>query len=219
MLIENIMQTNVTTLPPTATIAEALRLIQEQHIRHIPIVDEEQSVIGIVSDRDIRDASPSIFDKNPKQADLHKEIQTIMSHPVITIHPLDFVEEIARIFYDEEFSSLPVVSKNQLVGIVTEKDMFYTLIQLTGTHVQSSHIEVKVPHKPGILPEVAAVFGKRKANITSLLVYPYKDDPNYKVLVFRIQTMNPSPVIQDLKEAGYELMWPNNLMEFQNYEV
>ncbi|HLR40985.1 MAG TPA: acetoin utilization AcuB family protein [Virgibacillus sp.] len=213
MLVENIMKTNVVTLQPTATIAEALQLLQQHKVRHIPIIDHEQQVIGIVSDRDVRDVSPSIFDENPDQSELNNEIQTIMSHPVVTIHPLDFVEEIARIFYDEEFSSLPVVSNNKIVGIVTEKDMFYTLIQLTGTHVQSSHIEVKVPHKPGILPEVAAVFGNRKMNITSLLIYPYKNDPNYKILVFRIQTMNPNPVIQDLRDAGYELMWPNNIAE------
>jgi acetoin utilization protein AcuB len=213
MLVENIMKKDVITLPPTATIAEALSLIQKHRIRHIPIVDELKHVVGIVSDRNVRDASPSAFEKSPDPGQMQNEIATIMSSPVVTIHPLDFVEEIARIFYEEEFSSLPVVSNDQLVGIVTEKDMFYTLIQLTGTHVQSSHIEVKVPHRPGILPEVAAVFGKRKTNITSLLVYPYKNDPNYKVLVFRIQTMNPQPVIEDLREAGYELMWPNNILE------
>ncbi|MEC5421904.1 acetoin utilization AcuB family protein [Virgibacillus sp. C22-A2] len=214
MLVEEIMKTDVVTLPPTASIAQALQLLQEHRIRHIPIVNEEYQIIGIVSDRDVRDASPSIFMKDTEQQELENEIQTIMSHPVVTIHPLDFVEEIARIFYDEEFASLPVVRKgNKLVGIVTEKDMLYTLIQLTGTHVQSSHIEIKVPHKPGILPEVTSIFGKRKANIVSVLVYPYKDDPNYKILVFRIQTMNPLPVIQDLREAGYELMWPNNIPE------
>ncbi|HLS08211.1 CBS domain-containing protein, partial [Lentibacillus sp.] len=62
MLVEKVMKTEVTTLPPTATIVEALRLLQENHIRHIPIVDDEKQVIGIVSDRDVRDASPSVFD-------------------------------------------------------------------------------------------------------------------------------------------------------------
>ncbi|ASN04967.1 acetoin utilization AcuB family protein [Virgibacillus necropolis] len=211
MLVEEIMNTNVITLPPTATIAEAAKQLQENRIRHIPIIDSKTQVIGIVSDRDVRDASPSIFYQNSKENILQNEIQTIMSHPVITVHPLDFVEEVAGIFYDEEFACVPVVRDNKLVGIVTEKDMLYTLIHITGTNVQSSHIEVKVPHKPGILPEVASVFGKRKANIISVLVYPYKNDPNYKVLVFRIQTMNPTPVIDDLRKAGFELMWPNNI--------
>src|SRR5690625_3336465 len=213
MLVEQIMKTDVVTLPPTATIAEALKLLQKHRIRHIPIVNEDNNVVGIVSDRDVRDASPSIFEKEATNSELKNELKTIMSHPVVTIHPLDFVEEIARIFYDEEFAALPVVRDNKLIGIVTEKDMLYTLIQLTGTHVQSSHIEIKVPHQPGILPEVTAIFGKRKTNIVSVLVYPYKADPDYKILVFRVQTMNPLPIIQDLRDAGYELMWPNNIPE------
>ncbi|MFC2948672.1 acetoin utilization AcuB family protein [Virgibacillus sediminis] len=215
MLVEEIMKTEVISLPPTATIAEADRLLQQHKLRHLPIVNEQHAVIGIVSDRDVRDATPSIFQLDTDRHELENEIQSIMSHPVVTVHPLDLVEDIARIFYDEEFAALPVVRNNKLVGIVTEKDMLYTLIQLTGTHVQSSHIELKVPHRPGILPEVTAIFGKRKTNIVSVLVYPFRDDPSYKILVFRIQTMNPAPVIQELRDEGYELLWPNNIQESQ----
>lgn len=209
MLVEEIMNTEVITLPPTATIEEALRLFKKHHIRHIPIVDHDKHVIGIVSDRDVRDASPSIFDKETDPKELKNELQTIMSHPVYTIHPLDFVEEIASIFYEQEFACLPVTKEEKLVGVVTEKDMLYTLIQLTGVHVQSSQIEIKVKNRIGILPEVTSVFGRRKVNITSVLVYPYRPDQNYKILVFRVQTMNPMPLISDLTHAGYEVLWPN----------
>ncbi len=213
MLVEEIMKKEVITLTKTATIAEALKLLHENRIRHIPIVDDNYYVIGIVSDRDVRDASPSILNKDADHNELENEIQSIMTQDVITVHPLDFVEEIARVFYDEEFACLPVVRDNKLVGMITEKDMLQTFIQLTGTNLQSSQIEIKVPHKPGILPEVAAIFGARKTNITSVLIYPYNNDPNFKILVFRIQTMNPMPVVQDLREAGYDLMWPNNIAE------
>lgn len=213
MLVEEIMKRELIHLPADATIAEALKLLERHHIRHIPIVDESLAVIGIVSDRDLRDASPSVFSAADSQEELNHPLDSIMSQPVVTVHPLDFVEEIARIFYEQEFAALPVVQNNQLVGIVTEKDMLHTLIQLTGTNVQSSHIEVKVPHRPGILPEVAALFGKRNVNIVSVLIYPFKDDPNFKILVFRIQTMNPPPLLEELRESGYELMWPNTLPE------
>lgn len=211
MLVEEIMKRDIVTLRPNSTIVEALKYVQEKQIHHFPVIDKNKHVVGIVSDRDIRDASPSIFDKNPSYDNLNKSISTIMTKSVVTVHPLDFVEEIARIFYNKRFSSLPVVENNQFVGLITDNDMLSTLITLTGTHVQSSHIEVKVPHKPGVLPEVANVFGRRKINIVSVLVYPYKNDPNYKILVFRLQTMNPMPTIQDLRDAGYELMWPNNI--------
>lgn len=168
MLVEEIMKKDVITLTKTASIAEALKLLHENRIRHIPIVDDNHYVIGIVSDRDVRDASPSILKKDADHSELENEIQSIMTQDVITVHPLDFVEEIARVFYDEEFACLPVVRENKLVGLITEKDMLQTFIQLTGTNVQSSQIEIKVPHRPGILPEVAAIFGARKTNITSV---------------------------------------------------
>ncbi len=209
MLVEEIMKTEVVTLTPGATIAEALKILNERPIRHIPIVDLENHVVGIVSDRDVRDASPSIFRKNNISEELNNPIHTIMSSPVMTVHPLDFVEEIAAIFYEQEFACVPVVRESKLVGIVTEKDMLYTLIQLTGTHVQSSQLEVKVPDRAGILPEVANIFGKRKVNITSVLIYPYKNDRQYKILVFRFQTMNPLPIKADLKAAGYQVLGPD----------
>jgi acetoin utilization protein AcuB len=213
MHVEEIMNRNVITLGPTDTIAKAHQLLVDHKIRHIPIVDEDYYVVGIVSDRDIRDASPSILTTDSDKSILDKQISTIMSSPVLTAHPLDFVEEVARIFYDREIACLPVVSNEKLVGVITEKDLLYTLIQLTGTHVQGSHIEVKVPHKPGILPEVASVFGNHGVNISSVLIYPYKNNPEYKILVFRVQTMNPQPIIRDLRSSGYELMWPNNIPE------
>lgn len=211
MLVEDVMKKEVITLPPTASIHEAWLLLQKHRIRHIPITNQQNHVIGIVSDRDVRDASPSIFETDADKTELQNDVQSIMSYPVVTVHPLDFIEEIARIFYDQEFASVPVVNNNKLVGIITEKDMLYTLIQLTGTHVQSSHIQVKIPDRPGTLPKVTSFFGKRNINIISLLIYPYKKDPSYKILVVRFQTMNPFPIIDDLKKAGYYLMWPNNM--------
>ncbi|GEN51777.1 acetoin utilization AcuB family protein [Halobacillus faecis] len=208
MLVEEIMKEKVITLSPEETIEKALKLLHEHHIRHIPIINEENEVIGIVSDRDVRDASPSTFEKETNYEELKNPIRSIMTSPVTTVHPLDFVEEVASIFYEQEIACVPVTRDEKLVGIITEKDMLYTLIQLTGTHVQSSQIEVKVINKPGILPQVTQVFGKRKVNISSVLIYPYKPDPKYKIIVVRIQTMNPLPTIEDLKSEGYEVLWP-----------
>ncbi|MBO8156503.1 MAG: CBS domain-containing protein [Bacillaceae bacterium] len=209
MLVEEVMSREVITLPPTATIENALKILNEHHIRHIPIVDEDNHVIGIVSDRDVRDASPSIFENDPDPEELKNEIQNIMSTPVITVHPLDFIEEVAAIFYDQEIACVPVTKENKLVGMVTEKDVLYTLIQLTGVHVQSSQIEIKVENKVGVLPAVTNILGRHKVNICSVLVYPDPKDDDHKILVFRIQTMNPLPIIQDLKKEGYEVLWPN----------
>ncbi|RPF55332.1 acetoin utilization AcuB family protein [Aquisalibacillus elongatus] len=209
MLVEEIMKKDVMTLQAHNTINEALNLLNEHHIRHIPIVNEHDSVIGIISDRDIRDAAPSTLEETQNQETLNHEVKTIMTSPVITVHPLDFIEEMASIFYEHEIACVPVTKENRIVGIVTEKDLLYTLIQLTGIHEQSSQIEVKVPNKAGMLPEVTQIIGNRKINISSVFIYPYKGDQKQKIIVLRIQTMNPMPLIDELKNKGYEVLWPN----------
>lgn len=208
MLVEEMMTTEVHTLTTEDTIEDALKTLNTYQIRHIPIVDEDMYVVGIVSDRDVRDASPSVFERDSDLSELSNNLGSIMTTEVITVHPLGFIEEVANIFYDNEIACVPVTRNNKLVGIITEKDLLYTLIQLTGTNVQSSQIEVKVPNRPGMLPGVVNIVGKRKLNLTSILVYPYKPDSNYKVVVFRVQTMNPYPMIEDLRNSEYEVLWP-----------
>jgi acetoin utilization protein AcuB len=208
MIIEQIMTTNVITLTPANTIADAIETIKQHKIRHIPITNENGKVVGIVTDRDIRDASPSIFHADEHLEDLQKPVSTIMKTNVITGHPLDFVEEVAAVFYEHRISCMPVVKDEKLVGIVTETDLLYTLVQLTGAHQPGSQLEVKVPNRAGMLCEVASFFRKRNVNISSILVYPDKDE-QYKILVFRVQTMNPMAVIEDLRNEGYTVLWPN----------
>ncbi len=209
MIVEEIMQRQVYTLKADDPIAKGWKLCNLHHIRHFPVVDEDMKVIGIVSDRDLRDASPSILhDCNRKQEELEKPVSTVMTREVITGHPLDFVEEISAIFYEEEIGCMPIIRDQKLVGIVTATDLLNTFVRLTGANQPGSQLEVKVPNKAGILAEVTAVIGRHKVNVSSVLVYPGKTD-DYKILVFRVQTINPMNIIHDLKGEGYEVLWPN----------
>lgn len=208
MIIEQIMNKTVFTLTPEDSISSAISLIQEKKIRHIPITDHTQQVVGIVSDRDIRDASPSIFHMDEHIDDFNKPIHHIMKKDVTIGHPLDLVEEVAAIFYEQRISCLPIESDGKLVGIVTETDLLHTLVQLTGAHQPSSQIEIKAPNRTGVLADVANIIKNHNVNINSVLVYPDKSD-SYKILVFRVQTMNPMGIISTLKHEGYSVLWPN----------
>lgn len=209
MIVEEIMKTDLITLTKDHTIEEACTLMEAKRIRHLPIVDKENFLIGLVTDRDIRDAMPSRYLFNPDQEVLKHTLQSLMTTDLITCHSLDFVEEIAALFYEHSIGCLPVVKDKRLVGIVTETDLLHTLITLTGAHQPGSQIEVKVPNKGGMLNQVASIITDRKANISSVLVYPYKQDERYKILVFRVQTMNPIGIIEDLKKAKFDVLWPN----------
>ncbi|MDM5156834.1 acetoin utilization AcuB family protein [Bacillus sp. DX1.1] len=208
MIVEEIMNQDVIALHPDDTIETALRTLNAKSIRHIPIVNHDNNVVGIISDRDVRDASPSILDERVSIDTLKQPIKLIMKQPVMTCHPLDFVEEIATLFFENKIGCLPVTKSGKLVGVISESTVLHTLVKLTGAYQPSSQIEIQVKNEPGILGKVVAIFSELHINIVSVLVYPAKDE-SAKVLVFRIQTMNPLRVIEELEQKGYRVLWPN----------
>ncbi len=207
MIIEEIMKKNVTTLSADDTISTAIKLMDEKKIRHIPIIDPNQHVIGLISDRDIRDAKPSILDFTNEEKTLESPVKEIMVKDVITGHPLDFVEEISAVLSQHRIGCLPIESNGKLVGIITETDLLHTFAQLTGANQPGSQLEIKVPNRAGTLAEVVNVIKNHNVNIHSVLVYPDKD-VQYKIIVIRVQTMNPNKIITNLKNEGYTVMWP-----------
>lgn len=211
MIVEEIMRTEVVALSKDDSIANAIKLMNEKKIRHLPIIDENQRLIGLVTDRDIRDATPSILFETEKFKELlQNPLKMIMKTEIITGHPLDFVEEISAILYEHRIGCLPILKDDKLVGIVTETDLLRTLVELTGANQPGSQIEVKVPNKSGMLYEITTVIRNRKANIQSVLVYPDKKDEKYKIIVLRVQMMNPLSIIKDLQDAGHQVLWPND---------
>ena len=209
MIVEQMMNTNILTLQPTHSIKDAINLLLENKIRHLPITNKEGHVVGVLSDRDIKDATPSNLIDNQQHDIYATPIEEIMTKNPLIGHPLDFVEEVATIFYDQKIGCLPIVSSGKIVGIVTETDLLYKYIELTGAHQPGSQIEVRVPNKPGILFEVSKVFHDHHSNVLSVLVYPDLQNDDNKILVFRVKTMNPLGIIEDIRKEGFDVLWPN----------
>lgn len=202
MKVEAVMNKEVITIQQDTTIQDAKNLMTRNKVRHLPVVNHLNQLIGIVSDRDL--ILDRLKDKeNPTTAQVH----LVMTKQVITAHPLDFIEELLTVFYEERIGCIPVVNQREVIGIITERDMLYTLIQLTGAHQPSSQFEVHVENVTGKLADVTAVIQHHNVNITSVLVYPGETD-NTKVLVLRVQTMNPQTIIDHLKSEGYNVLWP-----------
>ncbi len=126
MKVQEMMHTNVVTASPTTSLAQAQQLLQEHRIRHL-IVVSGRSPVGIVSDRDLRQASPSqattlsIGEINYQMDTL--AIETCMTRDMVTIQPGDYVVDGAQRLLEGSFGCLPVVEHGELVGIVTEIDL------------------------------------------------------------------------------------------------
>lgn len=209
MLIEEIMIKDVLTLSPDNTVKDALDAMRDKKIRHLPILSADGTVVGIVTDRNLKEVVPSSISEVKDHSPYETLLSEVMTKNPITGHPMDFVEEAAVLFYDHKIGSLPIVSNNKLVGIITETDLLYKYIELTGAHQPGSQIEVRVPNTPGILFEVSKVFHEQKLNVLSVLVYPDKESEANKILVIRINSMNPLKIIEGLKVSGFEVLWPN----------
>lgn len=209
MLIEEIMTEDVQTLQAENTVRDALAIMRKYRIRHIPILNKNELIIGIITDRDLKEAIPSSLTSGAHEEIYNTKISSIMTENPITGHPMDFVEESALLFYEENIGCLPIVSNSKLVGILTETDLLYKYIELTGANQPGSQIEIRVPNIPGILFEVSKVFHDHQTNVLSVLVYPDKESNETKILVIRIKTMNPLNIIKGLRTSGFEVLWPN----------
>ena len=216
LLVRDWMTRNLVTLSPEASVAEALTLCRERRIRHIPIL-EEGRLVGIVSDRDLRDASPALGDAERASALQETRIGDVMTREVITADPQDSIENAAQEMYEHKIQSLPVIAEEpvvdeasavaeELLGIITSSDVMRALIMLVGLPEAGCRIEVRVPNREGILAEVAGKIQDFEVDIVSVLSDPDRRSGK-RTMVFQLVTVDPSSVIEGLKIAGYEISW------------
>ncbi len=199
--VRDAMTREVITLEPEASAVQALGLCREHGIRHLPVV-ENGRLVGLVSDRDLRDVSPPRGTGDEENTLGWVRVRDIMSTNLVTIHPLDTIEHAARDIHAHKFNCLPVVAEGELVGIITSSDMTRMLIELIGAHGAGSWIEVEVPNEPGMLHEVTDVVKDSHVNIASVFLGPASRATN-RVIVLRLETTDPSSIAESLTNAGY----------------
>lgn len=209
MIVEEIMNEEPYTLAPTNTVLEALKLMRDKKVRHLPVIDKERHVLGVITERDIKEVLPSSLQDEPNSPVFQAKVEEIMVKDPLVGHPLDFVEEVALTFYESKVGCLPIVSGEKLVGIVTTTDLLYTYIELTGATEPGSKIEIRVADTPGVLFEITKIFHHHHANVQSVLVYPDSENTQNKILSVRVKTLNPLAMINDLRKEGFDVLWPN----------
>lgn len=208
MLVEEMMHREVLSVPPDTSIEKAVHLLKRNQIRHLPVVDKED-FIGLVTDRDLRSASPSSLDLEGLRDLLHRPVSEIMVTQVITAHPLDFVEDAARLLYEHRVGCLPVLRGRKLSGILTETDILRRIIEIFGVDRPGQHMEVEVEDRIGILAEVAKILSDHRININRVMIERSRNNDRL-ILVFRVQAKDLSGITAELEKAGHQVLWPRN---------
>lgn len=212
LLVRDSMTREVETLTPQTTAAEALALCRARRIRHLPVL-EDGRLVGIVSDRNLRSATPALGDPARAEALESIRVADVMSREVSTAHPDDPIELAANEMREKRIGCLPVVEHDALVGIITSSDVMEALTYLVGAHEPGSRMEISVPDRPGTLAGAAGVFGMCGINIVSV-VMGARTDPAAegtlaeRLVVFRVDTIDTSEVAGHLEDAGYTVLWP-----------
>ena len=204
MLVESVMIADVITLTQTMTVQDAFDISRKHRIRHLPVV-QDGYLVGLVSDRDLRDVMPSTLEGGRDHLLRDTLVETIMVKDVHTCHPLDFVEDAAAQMHRHRVGSLPVVSQGRLVGIITERDILHTLVEMMGVNAPTTRVEIEVPDRPGMLANIADLLRARRINASAVMILPSHEE-GYKHIVFRIRTMDPRRFLQDIENAGYRVI-------------
>lgn len=188
MYVSDWMTKNVITLAPDDSISDAITLMKEKRIKHLPIMKNDK-LKGILSDRDIKEFSPSkattldIYELHYLLA--KTKIKDIMKTRVVTTASDAPVEEAAMIMLDQNIGCLPVVDRGSLVGIISDKDIFSALVDITGVRHGGIRINVTLEDRPGSVRETADIIRKNGYRLRSILTAYEGVKEGYRNVVLR----------------------------------
>ncbi len=209
MLVKNWMSKDVITVNADDSMQDAGCLLREYNINVLPVM-EKGNMVGIITDRDLKKASPS----DATTLDMHEllfliskiKIRDLMKTPVLTVLPDHTVEEAAAILLEKKISGLPVVDeKNQVVGIITRSDLFRVIITLTGLGKKGIQFAIRLKDKPGPIKEVRQLvheYGGRTASILSSWDNAPPDRLNLYFRVYQIDRQKLPLFLDKIKAKG-----------------
>lgn len=211
MIAKDRMSSPVVTVPPETDVEEAYRLMKEHNIRRLPVVDEEGRLIGIVTDRDVRQVlipwKSSKKDKEFYYLASEVPVREVMTEKVTTISPHTDVADAARIIYEHKIGGLPVIDdERRVVGIITEMDILAMFIEIMGIIGASSRVDVILGDDPKGFERVSKIVRDQGGEVISVGMSGSEDDKAEKVYFFRLEPCDTAPIIRVLKEAGFTVV-------------
>lgn len=209
MIVAKRMMRNPVFVDENDSMKKAMDIMKEREIRHLPVLKGGDKLVGILTERDIKQASPSsataleireifyLLDK--------VKVKQIMTRRVFTISSDAPIEEAALIMREKKIGCLPVVAGGKLVGILTETDILDAFLDSMGVNGPGYRVELALPNRPGMLLEVVKLLKDFDANIVSVATASH-DDPGMRILILRIETKNYKVLKAAIKKSGYEIL-------------
>lgn len=193
MLVKDRMTRHPLTIHADASISETHRYMQEQHIRHLPVVDKSGKMVGLVAEDDLLKAEPSNA-TSLSVWEIHSLLDRItarevMVRDVITTTENVPIEDAAQLMLEHKIGCLPVMRDDKLVGIITESDLFRTFMELFSARQKGLRITLEVPDREGELAKVAQAIADHGGYIAACGTF-MAEDPTKWGLVLKVRNVD-----------------------------
>lgn len=209
------MITDVISVTKDTLIAEANELMEKNRLWMLPVVKNEK-LIGYVTKEDVRAALPS-----PATTLSKYELPEVMSHVtvadfvrtqnIITVKPETEIEEAAELMAKNDLSGLAVVTDTgKLVGHINRSVMLDVLVEEMGLHRGGSRFAIEFEDRPGVMADVSGLISMMGLNFVSAASFYHNDEC---ILVFRVQTADLSPILEELEVRGYTIVGPEKFAD------
>jgi acetoin utilization protein AcuB len=196
MRVGEIMNKEPITVSPETRVGQALKLMQQYQIRHLPVI-EEGFMVGWVSARTLREVLLASMLEVITVGD-------VMVEAPISVMPETSVEEAARLVHEHRIGGMPVCDGEKVVGGITVNDLLSAFIHMLGLLRSSSRLDLLLDTKPETLEEASRLIQTSGGMIINIALGPSKDGK--RCYFFRLEKCDLEPIIATLKGQGYQVV-------------
>lgn len=213
MFIDRSMTKNVVTVGRETGVFEAGELMKKNGFRHLPVIEEDGTLVGIVTDRDIRSAMPSaLLDDDEISRERERisrlKIKDIMTRDPITLSPANTIEDALLLIQKMRVGAFPVVDKNgKLKGILSIRDLVRAFINVLGIEEPGTFLCIVVEHKVGQLKKIVDAITEEHISFGSVLVARHWEEGKRAIFTYLL-TSNVTRVRKKLENMGFTLLDP-----------
>ena len=193
MLVVERMTTEPVTIIGEAKVEEALGVIEERRLRHLPVMDENDALVGIVSEKELL------------RANRDESVHSVMTRDVVTVTEYTALEEAARIMADHKISSLPVMRAGKLVGIITETALFRIFLEFLGAREKGVRLTMLVPEEKGMLASLTGEIAAMGGNILALGTF-MGEDPTNRMVAVKVADVPSEKLVAIMEALGMEIV-------------
>ncbi|MFZ0242080.1 MAG: CBS and ACT domain-containing protein [Desulfobacterales bacterium] len=213
MFVNRSMTQKVITTVPEADVFDAYEKMSRNRVRHLPVIDTDGRLVGIVTDRDIRSALPyTMFKTSIRKPEAEKvkdlKVEDIMTVAPKTIGPHNTIQDALMLIQELKVGALPVVDKEgKLTGIISVRDLLRAFVNVLGIGQPGTLLCILVEEKVGQLKKIVDAITAEGISFGSVLVARYFEKDKRAVFPYLL-TQNVARIKRKLKEMGYTLVDP-----------